>query len=126
MKVMLATYDSEIYVKGSTSNEFEVDYCGKLEEVIELQYHNEQNKIFLFKWYWYDTIDKGIRLNLHHGLVKINTKDFVISTMFLFLSSSANKFIIHTLLHLEIIILELICYPLWNQTQESCPSYSGW
>jgi hypothetical protein len=49
MKVMLATYDSEICVKGSTSNEFEVDYYGKLEEVIELQYHNEQNKVFLFK-----------------------------------------------------------------------------
>jgi hypothetical protein len=46
---MLATYDSEICVKGTTSNKFEVDYCGKLEEVIELQYHNEQNKIFLFK-----------------------------------------------------------------------------
>jgi len=46
MKMMLATYDSEISVKESTSNEFEVDYYGKLKEVIELQYHNEQNKFF--------------------------------------------------------------------------------
>ena len=38
--------NSGVYVKGSTSNEFEVDYDGKLEEVIELQYHSEQNKVF--------------------------------------------------------------------------------
>jgi hypothetical protein len=31
----------EFVLKGSTSNEFEVDYYRKLEEVIELQYHNE-------------------------------------------------------------------------------------
>jgi DNA gyrase/topoisomerase IV subunit A len=43
------TYNSGVCVKRSTSNEFEVDYYKKLEEVIELQYHNEQNKIFLLK-----------------------------------------------------------------------------
>jgi hypothetical protein len=45
-----------------------------LEEVIELQYHSEHNKIFLFKCYWYDTIDKWIKVYPHHGLVKINSK----------------------------------------------------
>jgi len=63
----------EFVLKGSTSNEFEVDYYEKLEEVIELQYHNEQNRVFLFKCYWYDTTDRGIRL-LHYGLVKIISK----------------------------------------------------
>jgi hypothetical protein len=40
------TYKSGVCVKGSTSNEFEVNYYGKLEEVIELKYHSEQNRVF--------------------------------------------------------------------------------
>jgi len=35
------TYNNGVCVKGLTSNEFKVDYYGKLEEVIELQYHSE-------------------------------------------------------------------------------------
>jgi hypothetical protein len=35
------TYNIGVCVKGSTSSELEVDYYGILEEVIELQYHNE-------------------------------------------------------------------------------------
>jgi hypothetical protein len=31
--------------------EFEVDYYGKLEEVVELQYYSEHNRVFLFKCY---------------------------------------------------------------------------
>jgi len=68
------TYNSGVCVKGSTSSELEVDYYGRLEEVVELQYHSKQNKVFLFKCYWYDTTDRGIRVDLHHGLVKINSK----------------------------------------------------
>jgi len=30
------TYNSGVCIKGSTSSEFEVDYYGKLEEIIEL------------------------------------------------------------------------------------------
>jgi len=45
------TYNNGVCVKGSTCSEFEVDCYGKLEEVIELQYHNEQNRVFLFKCY---------------------------------------------------------------------------
>jgi hypothetical protein len=29
---------------------------------------------FLFKCYWYNTIDRGIRIDIHHGLVEINLK----------------------------------------------------
>jgi len=43
------TYNNGVCVKGSTSSELEVDYYGRLEEVVELQYHNEQNRVFLFK-----------------------------------------------------------------------------
>ena len=42
--------------------------------VIKLQYHSQQNRVFLFKWYWYDTTDRGIRVDPHYGLVKINSK----------------------------------------------------
>ncbi|KAL9400900.1 hypothetical protein Peur_004749 [Populus x canadensis] len=41
---------------------------------MELQYHSEQNKVFLFKCYWYDTTDRGIKVNPHYGLVEINSK----------------------------------------------------
>jgi hypothetical protein len=68
------TYTNSVCIKGSTSSEFEVDYYGKLEEVIELQYHSEQNKVFLFKCYWYDTINREIRVDPHYGLVEINSK----------------------------------------------------
>jgi hypothetical protein len=63
-----------VCVKGSTSSELEVDYYGRLEEVVELQYHSEQNRVFLFKCYWYDTTDRGIRVDSHYGLVEINSK----------------------------------------------------
>jgi len=39
-----------------------------------LQYHSEHNRVFLFKYYWYDTTNRGIRVDPHHGLVKINSK----------------------------------------------------
>ena len=61
-------------VKRSTFNEFKVNYYEKWEKVIELQYHSEQNKVFLFKCYWYDTTDRGIRVDPYHGLVKNNSK----------------------------------------------------
>jgi hypothetical protein len=68
------TYNSSVCIKGSTCSEFEVDYYKKLEEVVELQYHSEQNRVFLFKCYWYDTADRGIRVDPHYDLVEINSK----------------------------------------------------
>jgi hypothetical protein len=62
--------NSGVGVKGSTSNKFKVDYYGKLEEVIELQYHSKQNRVFLFKCYYYDITNREIRVDSHHGLVK--------------------------------------------------------
>jgi hypothetical protein len=47
----LSTYNNEVCVKGSTSNEFKIDYYEKLKEIIELHYHSEQNIVFLFKCY---------------------------------------------------------------------------
>jgi len=72
------TYNSGVYVKRSTSNKFKVNYHKKLDKVIELQYHSEHNKVFLFKCYWYDyTANRRIRVNLHHGLVVLNTKSIL-------------------------------------------------
>jgi len=45
------TYNNRVCVKGSISSKFEVGYHEKLEEVIKLQYHNKQNRVFLFKCY---------------------------------------------------------------------------
>ena len=68
------TYNSGVCVKGSTCSELKVDYYGRLEEVVKLQYHSEHNRVFLFKYYWYDTTDKGFRVDPHYGLVEINSK----------------------------------------------------
>jgi len=68
------TYNSGVCVKWWISNEFEVDHYEKLEKVLELQYHSEKNIVFLFKWYWYDSIDRWIKVDPHHSLVEINTK----------------------------------------------------
>jgi len=68
------TYNNGVCVKGSTSSKLEVDYYGRLEDVVELQYHSEQNRVFLFKCFWYDTTDRGIRVDPHYGLVEINSK----------------------------------------------------
>ena len=68
------TYNNGVCVKRWTFSVFEVYYYEKLEEVIELQYHSEQNKYFLFKCYWDDTTDREIRVDPHHFLVEINIK----------------------------------------------------
>jgi hypothetical protein len=39
----------------------------KLTMIVELQYHSKHNRVFLFKCYWYNTIDKGIRVDPHHS-----------------------------------------------------------
>jgi len=41
------TYNIGVCVKGSTNSELEVDYYGRLEEVVELQYHSEHNSVFI-------------------------------------------------------------------------------
>jgi len=42
----IKTYNSGVCVKGSISNDFEIDYYEKLEEVIELQNYSELDKGF--------------------------------------------------------------------------------
>jgi len=68
------TYNNGVCVKESTSSELEVDYYGRLKEVVELQYHSEYIRVFLFKCYYYDTTNRGIGVDHHYGLVGINSK----------------------------------------------------
>jgi hypothetical protein len=105
-------HNNEVCIKGLTFSEFEVDYYEKLEKVIELQYQNEHNRVLLFKCYWYDTTDKGIKVDPYHDLVETTQNlDSAMSMMSLFSPSNASKFITHTPLPLKRIAQELISYP---------------
>ena len=107
------TYNNGVCVKGSTSSELKVVYYGRIKELIELQYHSEHNRVFLFKCYWYDTTDRGIRVDSHYGLVEINSKAWLcnINDVFFFSQINVNKFITHTPIYLERIDQELIGFP---------------
>jgi hypothetical protein len=92
------TYNNGVCVKGSISSELKVDYYGILEEVVELRYHNEHNRVFLFKCYWYDTTDRGIRVDPHYGLVKINSKARLrnVNDVFVFTKQSQQVYYTYT------------------------------
>ncbi|XP_042380779.1 uncharacterized protein LOC121973389 [Zingiber officinale] len=68
-----ATSNYGVCVLGSTVNEYEVDYYGVLEEILELKYYGLKDAIVLFKCHWYDTSDKGMKVH-RLGLVEINHK----------------------------------------------------
>ena len=87
-------------------------YYRKLEKVIEMQYHNERNKLFLFKCYWYDTTNRVVTVDHHHSLIKINRKARLrnVDNDFVF-AKQCNKFITYTLFSVEMIVLVLIGYP---------------
>ena len=104
------TYNINVCIKGSTSSEFEVDYYSRLEEVIELQYHSEQNRIFLFKCNWYDTTNEGIRVDPYYGLIEIISiaRHCNINDVFLFAKQCQQVY--YTPLPLERTDQELIGY----------------
>ena len=43
------TYNIGVCVKVSTCSEFEIDCYGRLEEIVELQYHSKHNRVFFFR-----------------------------------------------------------------------------
>ncbi|KAJ9188760.1 hypothetical protein P3X46_000125 [Hevea brasiliensis] len=67
------TLNSGVWVKGSCYNEYESDYYGLLNEVLQLEYFGVGNNIILFKCEWFDT-NKGIRVHPQHGLIEIHPK----------------------------------------------------
>jgi hypothetical protein len=67
-------------------------------KVIELQYHNEYNKVFVSKCYWYDTTNREIRVDLHHDLVEINSKArlYNVNDVFVFAKQCQQVYYTHT------------------------------
>ncbi|KAJ9135020.1 hypothetical protein P3X46_032244 [Hevea brasiliensis] len=65
--------NSGVWVKGSCYNEYESDYYGLLNEVLQLEYFGVGNNIILFKCECFDT-NKGIRVHPQHGLIEIHPK----------------------------------------------------
>jgi len=91
------TYNNGVCVKGLTSIEFQVDYYGKLEEIIELQYHIEQHVVFLFKCYCNDTTDKEIRVDSYYGLeINLKTRLHNIENVFVFVKQCQQVYYIYT------------------------------
>jgi hypothetical protein len=72
-----------------------------------------QNRIFLFKCYWYCTTDRGIIVDHHHVLVEINSKARLhnVDNVFVFTKQCQQVYYTHTLIPLKRIVQELIDYP---------------
>jgi len=68
--------------------------------VIKLQYDSELNKIFLYKCYWYDTTDIGIKVDPYHCLVEININVRLhnIEDVFIFFKQYQQVYYTYTLL----------------------------
>ena len=63
-----------------------------------MQYYSKHNIVFLFKCYWYDITDRRIRVNLYHGLVKINLKARPrnVNDVFIFIKQCQQVYYIYT------------------------------
>ncbi|WRX15974.1 protein of unknown function DUF4216 - like 4 [Theobroma cacao] len=64
------TMNSGVCVKESFYNAYEHDFYRILVDIIELEYFGIENKVVLFKCYWFDT-EKSVRIDLFHGLTEI-------------------------------------------------------
>jgi len=83
---------------------------GSLKRLLNYNIIMSLTKFFSFKCYWYNIADKGIKVDIIFWSKLTQRLNFATSTMSLFCLSNANKFITHTLFHLEMIVLKLIGY----------------
>ena len=68
------THNSGVCVKGSCYNEYECDYYGSLDEVLEVEYHDVRRcVVVLFKCDWFDPA-QGVKIDHKHNLVDIKYK----------------------------------------------------
>jgi len=90
----------EFVLRGQLLMSLKLIIMESYKKVIELQYHNELNKVFLFKCYWYDITDREIKVDPHYGLVEINTKVRLhnIDNIFIFVKQCTQVYYIYTLL----------------------------
>ncbi|EOY08333.1 Uncharacterized protein TCM_022680 [Theobroma cacao] len=70
--------NSGVCIKGSFYNDYERDFYGILVYIIELEYFRIRNRVVLFKCHWFD-IEKGIKVDPLHGLVKIKCNSILAS-----------------------------------------------
>ncbi|XP_073147797.1 uncharacterized protein [Henckelia pumila] len=85
-----ATSNYGVCVLGSTTDEYEVDYYGVLEEILGLEYYGLRDVIVLFRCHWYDTSDKGVKVH-RLGIVEINNKSKLNTNDPFLLSSQAQQ-----------------------------------
>ena len=55
-------FHTKQYGDGRKTYNSEVHYYGKLEKIIELQYHRSQDTLILYKYDWYIPIEKLITM----------------------------------------------------------------
>ncbi|KAJ9547248.1 hypothetical protein OSB04_019791 [Centaurea solstitialis] len=68
------THNSGVCVKGSCYNEYESDYYGLLDDILEVEYPGVGRcVVVLFHCTWFDTVD-GVRVAAKHNLVDIKYK----------------------------------------------------
>jgi len=68
------TYNNDVCIKGLTSSEFEVYTTVDWKRSSNCNIIASKIEFFFFKCYWYDTTNRGIRVDPHYGLVEINSK----------------------------------------------------
>ncbi|KAM0031280.1 hypothetical protein Hdeb2414_s0017g00507041 [Helianthus debilis subsp. tardiflorus] len=66
------TRNSGVCAKGASYNEYENDYYGLLDEILELEYHSTIGRcvVVLFKCTWFDTV-RGIRVDPKTHMVDV-------------------------------------------------------
>ena len=68
-----ATMNSGVCVRGNIYGENDLDYYGIVEDILELSYLGNQNKVFILRCYWFDPIN-GVNVDNRYGLVDIKYK----------------------------------------------------
>ncbi|KAI3754497.1 hypothetical protein L1987_54281 [Smallanthus sonchifolius] len=69
------TENSGVCVKGAFYNEYESDYYGMIDEILELEYHSNLGTcvVVLFKCSWFDPVN-GVRVNRRTNMVDVKPK----------------------------------------------------
>jgi hypothetical protein len=75
--------------------------------------------VFLFKCYWYDTTDRGIRVDPQYGLVEINSKARLrnVNDVFVFAKQCQQVYCTYK---------SGLVVRFKNETHGSCRACSGW
>ena len=68
-----ATMNSGVCVRGNIYGENDLDYYGIVEDVLELSYLGNHNKVFILQCHWFDPIS-GVNVDERYGLVDIKYK----------------------------------------------------